>query len=234
MKTASPKTSEARRIIVSPASSALGVLAAAKELIGDCWHWEPESIWLALEQLGLDIPVENRARLQAAITLYLVPSFYWDGIVFEKTAMSFAGHQPNSAALEEPDITELAWAVEEAAQIVKWHGDAAWNFSHEPIAYAAVVLHRDGYVLCPASLSFAQNQLNGLNCKDVPEDEACPAEPIRNETEKAWAAVDKESMLTHAFPETRVGVQCARLATVYLYCKERRLQLETDLAALTS
>lgn len=226
MKLASPKASEARRIILSASSSALGVLMAVKELLGDCWHWEPESVWLALEQLNADPPVENRTRLQAGIALMFVPSFYWDGIVFEKTALSLDGHEPNPEALEEPDVGQLAWAVEEAAKIVEWHGDPAWIFMHEPTAYAAVVMHRDGYVLAPGTLAFAQASLDAMNDK--------AASALKAEAEKAWTALDKDltTLATSAYPETPAGVQLARLATVELHCHNRRRQQAADLAAL--
>lgn len=203
---------------MSPASSALGVLAAASELLGDVWLQEPETVWLQV-----DPPVENRAKLQAAVALFNVPAFYWDGIVFEKTALAFDGLPPNPDALEEADVHQLAWAVEEAARIVAWHGDKAHEFRQEPAAYAAAVLHRDGYVVAPTQLAFAQEILDGMNAH---------ASSLREETEKAWAALDKSSMDVHAFPETPVGVQLARLAGVVLHCNDRRRQLESDLHAL--
>ncbi len=223
MKLASPKTTEARRIILAENSSALGVLAAVKALLGDCWHWEPESVWLALEQLGVDTPITSRAKLQAGIALMFIPSFYWDGIVFEKTALSLDGHAPNADALEEADVSQAAWAVEEAAKIVTWHGDAPWEFVHEPRAYAAVILHRAGFAVAPDQLSFAQDSLDSMNCIGS----------LKTDTAKEWAALDKESLDAHPFPETPTGVQLARLAAVDLHCKDRRRQLAADLAALT-
>lgn len=203
---------------MSPASSALGVLAATSELLGDVWMQEPETIWLQV-----DPPIENRARLQAAVALLNVPAFYWDGIVFEKTALAFDGMPPNPDTLEEADVHQLAWAVEEAARVLAWHKDEAKEFLREPAAYAAVVMHRDGFVVAPEKLAFAQDLLDGMNAK---------AASLREEVEKAWADLDKGSMDIHAFPETPVGIQLARLAGVTLHCADRRRQLDADLASL--
>jgi len=232
VKLASPRASEARRIILSESSTAIGVLAAVKELLGECWHWEPETLWLELVAAGADPPVSNRAKIQAGVALMFVPAFYWDGIVFEKTALAFDGHPANPDRLEEAEPSQLAWAIEEAAQIVAWHGDAPWSFVHEPTAYAAVIMHREGLVLAPSQLAFAQDNLDGLNCKDLTEGETCPTTPIKKDAEKAWTALDKESMDAHAFPETPVGVQLARLAVIELHCRERRRQAAADLASL--
>lgn len=232
MKLASAKASEARRILLAEDSSALGVLAAVKELLGDCWHWEPETIWLELAARNCDPPIATRAKVQAGIALMFVPSFYWDGVVFEKTALAFDGYATNADRLEEASTAQLATAVEQAAQIVDWHGDHAWEFRHEPLAYAAVVMHREGLVLAPAQLSFAQANLDGINCKETVEGEECPTHPIKKETEKAWTSLDKESMDAHTFPETPVGVQLARLASIELHCRDRRSKAAADLAAL--
>lgn len=155
----------------------------------------------------------------AGITLYFTPSFYWDAGVFGKTALAFAGHSANPDMLEEASAAELALAVKEAGRIISQQGDEPHHFMHEPAAYAAVVMHREGLVLAPKELEFAQDLLDGLNCKDVAEGQACPAESLKDATKKAWSAIDKDSIANHAFPETPVGVQLARLAAIELHLR---------------
>lgn len=201
-------------------ASAVGLLSAAHDLLGDFLSWEPESIWLELERQGVDVPVENRARLMAGITLRLVPSFYWDGIVFEKTALAFDGVEPLPDVLEEATPARMAWAVVEAAWILRAARDAAWEFQHEPRAYAGVVLHRAGFVLAPEQLAFAQPAL----------DRERFGHGILDDVRKKWASVDKGRLADLRLEETPVDVQIARLAAVEMHVRERRARVERDLS----
>src|SRR5262245_26129015 len=100
----------ARRLFTAPTTSALALLAAAQQLLGEeSIAWEPETLWLEMERRGLDVPLPNRAKLHAALALVLVPSFYWDAVVFEKTALAFDHVVPNPDALEEATAAQLAW-----------------------------------------------------------------------------------------------------------------------------
>jgi hypothetical protein len=196
---------------------------AAKDVLGDFTNWEPESIWLELERRGLEIPTPNRVKLQAALALLLVPSFYWDGVVFEKTALAFDHVVTNPNALEEATSAQLAWAVKEAAWILAQHGDPARDFGHEPTSYAAVVLHREGFVVAPEALALAQPQLDRLNGSDENE---------RARVVAAWAALDRRRLDTSAFAESPADVQLARLAVVELQVQDRKRQAGAELSAL--
>jgi len=212
---------DAKRCILDPQSTASALLFAVKEMLGVCWHWEPETLWIELARKDCDPPEGNRAKIQAGITLFFVPSFYWDGTVFGKTALAFDGHEANPDMLEEASTAQLAWAVQEAARIVAWHGDQPHDFQHEPKAYAAVVMHREGLVLAPTQLAFAQDLLDETNCKETPEGEECPTEPLKKRVETAWPLVDKTKLETQAFTESPVDVQLARLSSIDLYIQQR-------------
>jgi len=214
----------ARRLLTTPTTSALALLAAARSLLGEIIAWEPETLWLELERRGLEVPLPNRAKLQAALALVLVPSFYWDAVVFEKTALAFDHVVPNPGALEEASSAQLAWATTEAARVVAHHGDPPRDFTHEPAAYVGVVLHREGLLVAPAELAFAQPQLERLNrTGDV---------GLRERVKAAWRALGKANLTTHAFTETPLDVQLARLAAAELHVREREAQAATELAAL--
>ncbi len=213
----------ARRLLTTPTTSAQALLAAAQSLLGEFVAWEPETLWLELERRGLEVPVPNRAKLQAAVALMLVPSFYWDGVVFEKTAMAFDHAVPNPDALEEASAAQLAWAVKEAGDIVAHQGDPPRDFAHEAAAYAAVVLHREGLVVAPGLLAFAQPQLDRLLGAD---------EALRDRVRTVWAALDKARLDKHAFAETPVDVQLARLAAVELHVRDREAKATAELSLL--
>jgi hypothetical protein len=214
----------ARRLVTTPTTSALALLAAAESLMGDEFiAWEPETLWLELERRGLEVPLPNRAKLQAALALVLMPSFYWDAVVFEKTALAFDHVVPNPDALEEATAAQLAWAAVEAARIVAHHGDPARDVGHEPAAYAAVVLHREGLVAAPGELAFGQRELDRLNGGDA---------GLRDRVKTAWAALDKGELAMRAFAETTLDVQLSRIAAVELHLRDREAQTSTELAAL--
>ncbi len=224
-KHAAPAATAARRVLASDSSAAIAVLVAARELLGEHESWEPEAIWLTLEHSGVDPSPVNRAKLLAASALLLVPSFYWDGLVFEKTAVTFAGRQPNPAALDEATAAELAWAVKEAGWLLSLDDHEQPDFAHEPAAYAAVVLAREGLVLAPPQLSFCQDLLDSLN----PGQSA-----LKAKVQAAWEALDSHEFETHRYDETPTGVQLAHLAAIGMHVRDHTQRAAADLSLLTS
>ena len=215
-------TPAAKSLLEDAGTPAVALMRAVTALIGEFLAWEPESIWLELHRQGVDVPEENRARIMAAQTLRLVPSFYWDGIVFEKTALAFAGIMPSADILEEASPARLAWAVVEAAWIIRDGREASWEFQHEPRAYAAVVLHRAGFVQAPEQLSFAQLWLNRERRDDH----------LLEDVRARWTRVSKDHLEQLTLGETPEDVQIARLAAVELHVRERRAAVERALARL--
>lgn len=209
-------------LLRTPGTSTVALYQAATKVLGDFLAWEPESIWLELEHHGVDLPECSRARLMAALTLRLVPSFYWDGIVFEKTAVAFDGCCPHPDILEEATPAQLAWAVEEAAWILRLAKEHSWEFQHEPRAYAGVVLARAGFVLAPEQLSFAQIAL----------DKYAHEPQLRDDVAARWARVSKDHLEQLSLSEERVDVQIARLAAVELHVRDRRRAAEQELSRL--
>lgn len=212
----------AKTLLENADTSAIALMRAVKQALGEFLAWEPESIWLELSRQGIELPESNRARIMAAITLRLVPSFYWDAITFEKTALAFAGSVPSPDILEEASPAQLAWAVIEAGWIMKDAKDTTWEFSHEPRAYAGVVLNRAGFVLTPSQLSFAQNCLNR---------ERRHAH-LTDDVRRRWDGVSKDHLEALTLHETPEDVQIARLAAVELHVRTRRAAAEHDLSVL--
>lgn len=214
--------SAAKSLLEDAGTPAVALVRAATATIGEFLVWEPESIWLELHRQGVDLPEENRARIMAAQTLRLVPSFYWDALVFEKTALAFAGVMPAPDILEEASPARLAWAVVEAAWIIRDFREASWEFQHEPRAYTGVVLNRAGFVLAPEQLAFAQTWLNRERRHDH----------LLEDVRARWARVSKDHLEQLTLGETPEDVQIARLAAVELHVRERRGAVERALARL--
>jgi hypothetical protein len=212
----------AKSLLEDAGTPAVALMRAATAALGEFLAWEPESIWLELHRQDLNLPEENRAKIMAALTLRLIPSFYWDALVFEKTALAFDGVMPSPDILEEASPARLAWAVVEAAMIIKEAREASWEFQHEPRAYAAVVLNRAGFVLAPEQLAFAQMWLDRERRHDH----------LLEDTRARWARVAKDHLEQLTLEETPEDVQIARLAAVELHVRERRAAVERALARL--
>lgn len=206
------------RLLRDPNTSATALLKALERVVGEHVTWEPESIWMELERCGIDIPVECRAKISAGMTLRLIPGFYWDALIFEKTAVALEGHPANPEILEEPNPAWLAWAVVEAEIILK---DPP-AFEYEPRAYTGVVLARAGFVVAPDQLSFAQKAL----------DRETVAGDYRNEIAARWSRLAKGDLHQLPLTETWEDVQLARLAAVELHVRARRTAMERELGLL--
>lgn len=215
-------SSESRRLLAAPGTATVALMLSAKNLVGDFHGWEPETLWVTLEREGVHVPVQNRDKLQAGLALLLVPAFYWDGIVFGKTAIALDEFESNPTALEEASSAQLAWAVKEAAWIITQHGESVRDFQHEPAAYAALVLHREGLVLAPAQLGFAQEILDRMNTQT----------DLRDRVQTRWNALDKSKLAAVAFEETAEDVQLAHLAAIELHIQAREADAARDLAGL--
>jgi hypothetical protein len=215
-------TPAAKSLLEDAGTPAIALMRATTVVLGEFLAWEPESVWLELHRQSIDLPEENRAKLMAAHTLRLMPSFYWDAIVFEKTALAFDGVMPAPEILEEASPARLAWAVVEAAWIIRETREASWEFQHEPRAYAAVVLNRAGYVFAPEQLSFAQAWLNRERRHDH----------LLEDVKERWSHVSKDHLEQLTLGENPEDVQIARLAAVELHVRSRRAAAERALTRL--
>lgn len=191
-------------------------MRAAQMALGEYISWEPESVWLELERQNIDVPVGNRAKIMAGLTLRLMPVFYWDAVAFEKTAIAFDNKLPQPEILEEASPAQLAWAVVEANWIIKDVRDTAWEFGHEPRAYTGVILNRAGFVLAPLQLDFAQPWL----------DRERQSKDLFEGVQKRWAGVSKDHLNALSLEETAEDVQIARLASVEIHVRTQRAAAE--------
>lgn len=213
---------QAKRLLSDPKTSAIAIADALKRVLGDYLAWEPESIWLELSRAGIELPDDNRAKAMAALTLRLVPSFYWDALVFSKTAIAFDGMLANADVLDEASPAMMAWAVDEAGWLLRRANEATWEFGHEPRAYAGIILARAGFVLAPEPLAFAQKALDHIRHED----------DLRDEVAARWARTNRHALADLALTESRIDVQIARLAAVELHVRDRRAAAERELAEL--
>lgn len=198
-------------------SFATTLLFALKQLLGDmCIAWEPESIWLELDDRGIDMPRINRDKFLAASSLEQSPAFYWDGIVFEKTTMAFNNILSDPEILQEATPAELSWAVFEAEKLRELDMD----FDNEPIGYTAVCLHRAGLQIAPEELAFAQEELERMNLA---------GKEMIEEIRTRWASIDKTDLTAIDLSESPIVTQVAQLAAIELYMQDRRKRYKKEL-----
>lgn len=213
----------AKSILLDSAAVATAVHRAAEMLLGNqIRNWEPESIWLGLRDHGLDISVTNRDKIMAVNTLLVVPAFYWESNAFEDTCLAFNNQIVIPDALQEASPAQLAWGIYEVELLMQADSKDP-EFDYEPAKYTAVSLHREGFLLAPELLVFAQKELDRLTRGN---------EDLIPTVKERWEKLDKDKLDTVEFQETPVDVQLAKLAAVHMYVDERAKQYQQDLSKL--
>jgi len=213
--------------------SATVLLMALRAVFGEfVLAWEPETIWLSLERdYSVDLAVEARDKIQAAITLIINPAFFWDNLVFQRTTQALNGELYDPEALQECHPAHMNWAVYEA-RILRGHDpDVVSLESGEQIEldedvqqYAAVCLQRAGLVYPPGQLlNVADNLQKLLPASSV---------PFIQEVKKTWEHLDKGALQDRTFAESPLGVQLSRLAACEIYFRDTRQLLAEDVLVL--
>jgi len=219
-----PTAKRYRDILLDEDATASAVFEAAKRVLGPSFAaWEPETIWMDLEDAGIDLGLENRDKLLACTTLLATRSFYWDAAVFENTSMAFNDIPSAPDALQEASPGEMSWAVFEASYFLQREFQAEGSFDYEPAKYAAVSLFRSGFLVAPEMLAFAQEELDRLNQGH---------RDLKPKVEQRWSKLDKAKLTELQLDEAPSDIQIGYLAAVHLYVEERARRLKREIAAL--
>lgn len=208
---------------------AAALYMAARILYGvDILHWEPETLWLTLEQDGIELAAQARSKLMAAITLQLNPAFYWDSLVFQQTVQAFNDENTNPESLQECHPAHMAWAVHEAGFIrgLDPHDHEVPEFDEDVQLYVAVCLKRDGFLALPKELDSEEMQV-ALD-KQYPQE----TKNTRDEVREAWHKLPKTRLQHTEFAEDALGVQLAQLAACHVYVEEKSEALAVEIQDL--
>jgi hypothetical protein len=230
LKTASDVAqSGALKVLKDPqTNTAAGLYLAARTVYGeDILQWEPETLWLTMDKDGVNLPEEERNKLQAAISLVVHPAFYWDNLVFQRTVQALNGELFDPEALQECAAAHMAWAVYEAGVIRGLDNDQTIipEFEEDVQQYIAMCLFREGYVYPPEPLhEFVTDNLENL----FPKNSYAPS--LKKEVTDSWEALDKTALERTEFFENELGVQLAQLSACYLHVKKWADQLAEDLS----
>jgi len=217
------KKDRAVQLLLSDDVCATSAFRAAQTLLGQQFiAWEPESIWMELDDNGVDLSEKNRDKVMAVSSLLQYPAFYWDVNIFEDTAMAFNNEHVIPMVLQEASPAQLSWAVYEAELLTQADGNDP-DFDYEPARYAAVCLYREGMLVAPELLEFAQDALDTLNRGN---------RDLVAKVRSRWEKVREVRLSTLELEETPIDVQIGRLAAIKLYVDERAEKLQTELKAL--
>lgn len=118
----------------------------------DIHSWEPETLWLEIQDDIKAIPSEtNKDKIQAAIALVSTNKYYEDFQVFEGICKSFNSQSPDFEWITPLTPEECAWAVAESRLI----DSTPEEYSEEIKAYVQEILRLGGMYLAPPQLTFA-------------------------------------------------------------------------------
>jgi hypothetical protein len=216
-----------RAYLLNDEVCATSLLLALRKMFGTQFMaWEPETLWLELNDRDIDMPTVNRGKILAVTSLIMEPAFYWDATIFEKTALSFNDEVIIPGSIQEASPAQLSWAVFEAEMLLQAHGSDP-DFDHEPQRYAATSMFRDGLILAPEFLVFAQEELDKLPAERDEE--------LAKRVRDRWMNLprdNEEALRDVELDETPEGVQVAKLVAVHLYMKERATQYEKEVLDL--
>jgi len=216
---------KAKAVLKNEDSTAISILLALQRVLGNnsFLAWEPESIWLELADNDIEnFSRQNRDKILAIATLLMGDSFYWDALLFENTVLSFNNISIAPDAIQEASPGEISWGVFEA-EILSQYAGYNGTYDYEPTRYTAASMHRDGLVLAPELLVFAQEELDKFN-SDQKE--------LQEIVSERWGAIDKDNLENLELSETPADVQIGRLASISIYVSNRANQLLKELSEL--
>jgi len=185
--------------------------------------WEPESVWLELNDKGVtNFPRVNRDKLMAASTIMMGDAFHYDALMFEKMVIAFNDLPIDGEVIQEASPGEIVWGVVEAELLAGYAGYPG-DYDYEPIQYIATSAHRDGLVLLNEFVNFAQEELDNMNHGDKNSND--PAS-LRNKVSDAWSL---SSTTKTTYVEDEVGTQLARLSAIDDYLRRKTSQLLSEI-----
>lgn len=223
---------QALQILKTPNdSTAVTLIMALKALYGvEVLYWEPETIWITLDrEHGIDLTLEDRNKIMAAIAVIRCPSFFWDSLVFQKSVKAFCGILYDPECLLECHPAEMSWAMYEAKLLRGLDPDKLEEqpeVDEDVQQYIAVCLLRAGFVYPPRNLDMVAENLREM----LPEENREFADTVK----KSWVHLDKGVLPDRRFGEDAMDVQLAQLASCYLYVKERSERMAEEISRLVT
>jgi hypothetical protein len=161
--------------------------------INGFYAWEPETIWLELDDLGCDISELNRSKLLCCIAMAIGPDVIYSNQTFKNIILNINNIPSNNEIEEDVSVEQIAWAIAFIEYFFK--GKKTILFDYEPIKFTARMLHEEGMFLAPSPLKFAQSELSKLNNNNEYEKEVERA--LYSDDDKDYNDIVKEQLVKH-------------------------------------
>lgn len=215
----------ADELLAAPATGASALLAAATVHHGHVvTTFEPEALWLSLEKLH----ESNQQELLAAITVAVNGDVFNHVRPFTAVIEALNGYAVHHGRVPHCSAANLAWGLTEARaifEVTEGVGVSAGilppetpltpTLSDEIVAYVAVALFHEGFVVAPKELAFADEALAEQVAR------AGVDGALRAQVKKALAVAEEQAGDAFEAPAGAVGTQVFRLFDVASYVKER-------------
>jgi hypothetical protein len=147
-----PKSaSDAIESLVNEEINPIDVMVVLTQRFGPEWYdWEYETILEECHRAGADVPGINQSKIGALKVLKNTEKFWSAPKVFEKVCLSFASRVVDFFSIQEPRMHEIAATI---ALVDRYLAEN--DFSDAVKNYVAAAAVRDGFILLPPSLQFA-------------------------------------------------------------------------------
>ncbi len=141
-------------ILEEDTANPIKILLVLDQLYEEEWRdWEPETITQTLKADDIDVSRLNMDKIMALKVVHNTMNFWEDPRTFEKVVLSFAGRMVDWGHIQEARVHEMAACVALIERYIAEH-----EFSDDVAALVAASALRDGFVMLPPPLSFAQFQ----------------------------------------------------------------------------
>lgn len=188
--------------------------------------WLPETIraFSAKSHTGFEFAQENFDKFFAVRDLLYRQTCMWEMHAFENTVRAFNGLSVDADSMQECDAKHMAWAVncmwellqntESGSYLprdVKTASQFAQYFHYEVIEYVATSLFRDGIIIAPTPLEFAQEHLDALYRGNGNESLQAKTRAALSKNERGALPTDEE-VAAQLEPIEEAAAYCAALS----------------------
>lgn len=124
--------------------------ALVKAFGSDIYGWEPQTLWLEIEdEFGVEPSEEVKDKIQAIIAVNAIDSVFSDAATFRSIALALNGEDPEFEAAGGLEVHEIAWALEEIKRNVNYKG----KFGEEVKRFIQVALEEENFLTVPEEIS---------------------------------------------------------------------------------
>lgn len=208
------------------------LLIALRKHFGDeVLGWEPETVFMELEEDGVQMTERLRDKIHCGFFLSLQPDFMNDALAFENCVRALNGLSVNWSIWQKPDIAHICWGVRQGLMILSNSDQdlpSDGEFSDEVELYIATALHHDHYFMAPDILSFSQEILDKYNNNG---DIVMPH--LKKRWDEVSKALEKGEDLDLEEDEL-LDIQAGKLAGCWSYMFDKTRELESYHQTLSS